>query len=79
MIPWYKIASLMIRTFSKPFVNHAKKIAVVHHNDSMRVKHSRNALMWLGNKYRMAEIQINKLLSGQSIKADIHLKPIRDE
>lgn len=79
MIPWYKIVSLMIRTFSKPFVNHAKKIAVVHHNDSLRVKHSRNMLIWLGNHYRIAEIQINRFLSGQPLKSDINLKPIRDE
>ncbi|CAD8114849.1 unnamed protein product [Paramecium primaurelia] len=77
MIPIQKLASLLIRTFSKPLSNQIKRYALNKHR-SRKPSLVKTAFVFLGNKYHNVETFINRKSIG--IKSqEMFFKPLTDE
>lgn len=57
MIPFYKIGSLIMRIFSKPIVNFAKRYSTITAGDSAFPNvYIRRFFIFIGNKYHLVEV-----------------------
>lgn len=65
MIPFKKLASLFIRTFSKPVANFIKRYALNNKNNrSFGRKIVRNSFIFLGNRYHALDIYLERVSIG---------------
>jgi len=76
MIPWYKVTSLVVRIFAKPMIAHAKKISAEESTFASRT--TRRFFIFLGNKYHIIEIYINRRFLKSESK-DFFNKPLKDD
>ncbi|CAD8098989.1 unnamed protein product [Paramecium sonneborni] len=79
MIPFKKLASLFIRTFSKPVANIIKRYALNNNNKRSYLRRIvRNSFIFLGNKYHKFDMYIERASIGQSSE-QIFVKPLTNE
>lgn len=65
MIPFKKLASLFVRTFSKPVSNFIKRYALNTTNKrSVGRRIVRNTFIYLGNKYNAFDVYIERSALG---------------
>ncbi|CAK67853.1 unnamed protein product (macronuclear) [Paramecium tetraurelia] len=77
MIPIQKLASLLIRTFSRPLSNQIKRYALNKHR-SRKPSLIKTSFVFLGNKYHNFETFLNRKSIG--IKSqEMFFKPLTDE
>ncbi|CAK85967.1 unnamed protein product (macronuclear) [Paramecium tetraurelia] len=79
MIPFKKLASLFIRTFSKPVANFIKRYALNNSNNrSFGRRIVRNGFIFLGNRYNALDVYLERVSIGQS-NQQFFIKPLTDE
>lgn len=65
MIPFKKLASLFIRTFSRPVANIIKRYALNNNNNrSFGRRIVRNSFILLGNKYNAFDVYLERASIG---------------
>ncbi|CAD8128165.1 unnamed protein product [Paramecium sonneborni] len=77
MIPFQKLASLVIRTFSKPLSNQIKRYALNKHR-SRKPSFIKAAFVLFGNQYHNLEKYLNRKSIGMKSQ-EIFFKPLSDE
>ncbi|CAD8209541.1 unnamed protein product [Paramecium octaurelia] len=77
MIPIQKLASLLIRTFSKPLSNQIKRYALNKHR-SRKPSLIKTGFVFLGNKYHNFETFLNRKSIGMKSQ-EMFFKPLTDE
>ena len=74
MIPLFKVFSLLLRVFSKPLLNHTKK---VHSSKEAQSLYLRIIFIKLGNFYHRFDSHINRKFL--KINSQFAFKPLNDE
>lgn len=74
MIPFFKILSLIIRTFTKPVASYFKASLKISGHERQRAQY---ILIFLGQKYHRFNIRLTRSLSNQGLKE--YIKPLSDE
>ena len=75
MIPLFKVVSLLIRLFTRPFSNYLKN-SLRHRNDHHPI--IRNGILRLGQFYHVINIKIQRKIMNMT-GADTYIKPLSDD
>ncbi|OMJ86061.1 hypothetical protein SteCoe_12497 [Stentor coeruleus] len=74
MIPFFKILSLIIRTFTKPVASYFKASLKISGHERQRAQY---ILIFLGQKYHSFNIRLTRSLTNQGFSE--YIKPLSDE